>query len=43
VNVAFNTVGVSGTVNSFSNNRFLGGTISAIAPAGTPRACDSPT
>jgi hypothetical protein len=38
-NVAYNTTGVSGTVNSFSNNRFVsngaGGTISAIAPAGT--------
>jgi hypothetical protein len=38
-NVAYNTTGVSGTVNSFSNNRFVsngaGGAISAIAPAGT--------
>jgi hypothetical protein len=38
-NVAYNTTGVTGTVNSFSNNRFVsngaGGTISAIAPAGT--------
>lgn len=38
-NVAFNTTGVIGTVNSHSNNRFLsngaGGTISAVAPAGT--------
>jgi hypothetical protein len=38
-NVAYNTTGVSGTVNSFSNNRFVsngaGGVISAIAPAGT--------
>jgi hypothetical protein len=37
--VAFNTTLGSGTVNSFSNNRFsgngVGGTISAIAPAGT--------
>ena len=37
--VVFNTTGVSGTVNSYSNNRFVGngagGTISAITPAGT--------
>jgi Right handed beta helix region len=37
--VAFNGTGISGTVNSFTNNRFssngAGGTITPIAPAGT--------
>jgi hypothetical protein len=38
-NVAFNTAGVSGTINTFTNNRFSsngpGGTITPLTPAGT--------
>jgi hypothetical protein len=39
-NVSFNATGVNGTVNSFSNNRFVsngaGGTITAIGGPASP-------